>query len=874
MTSEELRRAFLDYFQKSGHTIVPSSPVVPHDDPTLLFANAGMNQFKDLFLGQAERDYSAATSSQKCIRVGGKHNDLENVGHTSRHMTFFEMLGNFSFGDYFKEEAIRHSWVLSTEILKIDGDRIWPSVYREDDDAFEIWTKYVPAERIVRLGEDENFWSMGETGPCGPCSELLFDRGSEYGSAPSPYEDPEGERYPEFWNLVFMQYNRDHEGRMTALPRGCIDTGMGLERAIAFKMGAKSVFETDVLRRLIAQVEELSGVAYSGQPAFHVVADHLRALAFAIADGVIPSNVDRGYVLRKILRRAVRYARQLGLNQPFLAKLVPTLAELMGGHFKELVASQERAEEILTLEEESFLRTLQRGGNLLGQVVESAEQRGSRQIGGEEAFKLKDTYGLPLEEILLIAKDSDLSVDLEQYQQLEQEARERSRAKRQVVSQVVAEGLYRDWVGEHGSTSFVGYESLACSATVVGLIVDGQLVDRLNPGHEGIVLLDSTPFYAEKGGQVGDTGQLEAPGLRALVVDTQSPYSGVVAHLVSLEEGELQVGQVVEARVDAQRRHQIAANHTATHLLHWALQQVVGEQATQAGSLVAPERLRFDFHHHKGLSAEELCRIEDLVNEKIWSSAPVESEEIPYAEAQKRPEIKQFFGDKYGTHVRVVGVGDFSKELCGGTHTKSAGHIGLLRIVGESSIAAGIRRIEAVTAGEAVAYARGDRQLIEEAAGLLKAKPSQLLERVSRLVSEHAEVSREMRRARERQIGELASRLCQEPAMVGDLPLVAAVTEIESGDLRTLGDQVMDRLGSGVAVLGVANDGKCSLLVRVSNDWADHGVAAGKVVQELAPIIGGRGGGKAQSAQAGGQDPARLPEAIAAAAKVCESLVG
>lgn len=874
MTTDQLRDAFLGYFKQHGHAVVPSSPVVPHDDPTLLFANAGMNQFKDLFLGEGERDYRAAATSQKCIRVGGKHNDLENVGHTTRHMTFFEMLGNFSFGDYFKAEAIRHAWTLVTEVLKIDPDRIWPSVFREDDEAFEIWSLYLPSERIVRLGERDNFWVMGETGPCGPCSELLFDRGKEYGSARTPYEDTEGERFLEFWNLVFMQYNRDKEGRMTPLPRKCIDTGMGLERMLALKSGVRTVFETDVLARIIAEVEEIAKVAYgpSQAAAFHVIADHLRCLAFAIADGVVPSNVDRGYVLRKVLRRAVRYGRQLGLRDPFLARLVPALIERMGGHYGELKASRERICEILTLEEEAFLRTLQRGGNLLNQVVESAQESAAKQIGGEEAFKLKDTYGLPLEEILLIAKDSDLTVDLERYQALEQEARDRSRAERKVTHQQVAEGFFREWAEKHGATLFQGYNSLSEEATVLGIVRDGAWVDLLKSGEEGLVLLDRTPFYAEKGGQVGDTGRLTAPGMRGAVVDCQSPYSGLTTHTAVVEEGQLEVGQRLTAAVDRDRRWRIANNHTATHLLHWALQRVAGEQVGQAGSLVAPDRLRFDFHHHKALSPEELRRIEDLVNEKIWSNFPVVSAEISYAEAQKRPEVKQFFGDKYGATVRLVAVGDESQELCGGTHVDAIGRIGSLRILSESSVAAGIRRIEAVTGREAVEAARLDRALIEEAAGLLKAPSGQLLDRIHRLLQEHTEYAREMRKGREEQLKSLAKSLAETVERAGAVALVRAQVEVEADDLRLFADQLIAQMGSGVAVLGRVEKERCSLLVRVSDDLVGRGVSAGKLIQQLAPLIEGRGGGKADAAQAGGRLPERLPDALAHAVKVCQTI--
>jgi alanyl-tRNA synthetase len=873
LNSDQARSAFLNYFANHGHAVVPSSPVVPHDDPTLLFTNAGMNQFKEVFLGEGRRDYARATSSQKCIRVGGKHNDLENVGHTTRHVTFFEMLGNFSFGDYFKEEAIRHAWTVSTELFCMDGERIWASVFQEDDEAFEIWRQYLPAERIVRLGERENFWMMGETGPCGPCSELLYDRGSQYGSAASPYEDSDGERFPEFWNLVFMQYNRDATGRMAALPKKNIDTGMGLERLLAFLGGFSSVFETDVLRSLIRETERLSGLSYSGQPAFHVVADHLRSLAFAIADGAQPSNVDRGYVLRKVLRRAVRYGRQLGFEKPFLAQLVPTLVKEMGSHFSELKSAQGRIEEIVTLEEEAFQRTLRRGGNLLSQVVESAKKRADQLMSGDDAFKLKDTYGLPLEEILLLAKDDNVAVDLERYQALEQEARDRSRRERKVVAQVASESQFADLVAKRGESRFTGYEEGTGEGEVIGLFVDGQPVDQIAQGDEALVVLNRTPFYAEKGGQIGDIGELQAPGVRFVVTDAQAPYTGVVAHIGVLEEGALSLGMRVAAQIDLSRRQQIANNHTATHLLHWALQKVLGDQIRQAGSLVAPDRLRFDFNHHKGMTPEEIRQVEDLVNGRIWENESVSTSEISYAEVQRHPEIKQFFGDKYGSLVRVVAIGDFSKELCGGTHVDRVGRIGCLTVVSESSIAAGVRRIEAVTGRAAIEQMRSKEDLIEEIAGLLKSSPSKLLDRVNRLLEEQTHYAQEMKRARERREADLAKELATQAVEVSGIPLVSAVVDVEPSDLRSLVGQIARQRPEAVVVLGSGGEEMCTLVASVPQYWVDRGLSAGSIVQELAPIVDGKGGGKPAFAQAGGKSPRKLPDAILAAREVVTRFV-
>ncbi|HEY4831058.1 MAG TPA: alanine--tRNA ligase, partial [Waddliaceae bacterium] len=551
MLTKDLRLQFLKYFKQHHHTIVPSSPAFPHDDPTLLFTNAGMNQFKDVFLGDAVRDYTRAVTSQKCIRAGGKHNDLENVGHTRRHLTFFEMLGNFSFGDYFKADAIKFAWEVSTNIFKFDPNRIWPTIFYKDEEAFEIWSKYVPADRITRFDEKNNFWAMGETGPCGPCSELLYDRGPKYGDAPNPAADIQETRYLEFWNLVFMQYNRDEKGKENPLPKPSIDTGAGLERIVNLKMDVDSIYDTDVLRSLIARVEEISGISYPADEshkaaAFRVIADHLRCLSFAIADGAQPSNIDRGYVLRKILRRAVRYGRLLGMEKPFLANVLPRLIDTMGEDYPELIKSQTRIEEILTGEEDAFFRTLRRGGNILNQIIEEAEVH-KRKIAGEEAFKLKDTYGLPLDEILLLAKDAGLGVDTDRYHELEQEAKERSRRIHKTTKQVASENLFAAHVKEHGESTFLGYTEQAANGKVTAIVVDGQFVKEISKDTDGLIILDSTPFYAEKGGQVGDTGILQAQGVLFEVNGCESPYKGVITHVGKMNEGTLQVGDSVTA---------------------------------------------------------------------------------------------------------------------------------------------------------------------------------------------------------------------------------------------------------------------------------------------------------------------------------------
>lgn len=858
MSTGDIRKKFLNYFKNQGHSIVASSPVAPFDDPTLLFINAGMNQFKDVFLGKSRRPYTRATTSQKCIRVGGKHNDLENVGHTARHLTFFEMLGNFSFGDYFKKEAIKFAWEVTTEVFGLDPRRIWPSVYREDDEAFELWTTYVPADHIVRFGEKENFWAMGDTGPCGPCSELLYDRGPDYGSALSPYEDPDGSRYLEFWNLVFMQYNRDEGGVMQPLPRQSIDTGAGLERVMSLRMDVPSVYETDIFTGLIQQIEQVTRINYTPNRAapFRVIADHLRSLSFAIADGVQPSNIDRGYVLRKILRRAVRYGRQLGMDKPFLARVLPRLVELMGDDYPELVTAKERIEATLTLEEESFLTTLRKGGNLLNGIVEQAQKVGNR-ISGDDAFKLKDTYGLPLEEILLLAKDADCSVDLDRYQTLEMEAKDRSRASAKVTSQVASESLF----AELPETRFTGYQQTQGAGKVVALVSGDKRVDALSQGQEGLVVLDTTPFYAEKGGQVGDTGQLTANGLRFAVSDCQNPFTGVIAHSGKVESGTLRVGDAVQAAIDVERRQRIANNHTANHLMHWALRHVGGGAIRQAGSVVTPDRLRFDFSHPKPLSAAEIRTIEDLVNAKIRENRAVEVYDLDYADAQKRTDIIQFFGDKYGLRVRVIDI-DYSKELCGGTHTDRTGNIGYFRIAKEGSISAGVRRIEAVTGAEAQALDRANEDLIADVASVLGAQPNKLLDRANKVLEEHTQYAREVRLAKQREIDLLAKTLAGQHERVGANSTVIKVVDIDPADLKALAEQLLSALKSGVVVLGAVQGDKCALVAAGTADCVQRGFSAVQIIKGVAPLIGGGGGGKADFASAGGKNPEALVKAL------------
>lgn len=876
LKTQDMRQNFLNYFKGKGHAVIPSSSVVPHDDPSLLFINAGMNQFKDVFLGTSIRDYTRATTSQKCIRVGGKHNDLENVGHTTRHLTFFEMLGNFSFGDYFKTDAIAYAWDVATKVFELDPDRIWPTIYLDDDEAFELWKKHVPEKRIVRFGEKENFWAMGDTGPCGPCSELLYDRGNKYGAAKSPLEDTSGERYLEFWNLVFMQYNRSPSGVLEPLPKPSIDTGAGLERIMSLKMGVDSVFETDILRSLIAQVENVSGVAYDASnaefsPAFRVIADHLRCLSFAIADGAQPSNVDRGYVLRKVLRRAVRYGRQLGMEEPFLAKILPRLISEMGDDYKELHNAKDRISEILTAEEEAFIRTLKRGGNILNQIIGRAIVHG-RIISGDDAFKLKDTYGLPLDEITLLAKDAELTVDVDRYNDLEHEAKARSRSAQKNIQQVASENLFADFVVEKGITQFIGYLNGSIESPISAIVVDGQFVDSISEGQEAMVILDCTPFYAEMGGQIGDTGDLTGEKSKFTVTNTIAPYKGVIAHVGKVEKGTLKVGNLVTATIDKLRRLKIANNHTATHLLHWALHEVLGEHVKQAGSVVDEGRLRFDFSHHKALTHQEIAQIEDLVNAKIRTNRAVESYEIPYDEAQKRSEVKQFFGEKYGSNVRVVDI-DFSKELCGGTHTSSLGNIGLFRIAKEGSIAAGVRRIEAVTGADAETLAREGELTLSALAAILKTQPSKVSERIEKLLEENKQLLQELKALKKGTLDQVVEKLTANVETVAGKPLLVAKVDFEGEDLKLFADALSAKMQTLILVLAAAQGSeKCQIIVRVSDDLVSQGVKAGDIVKAIAPIVEGSGGGKPNSAQAGGKAPQNIEKALEKAKEFISSL--
>ncbi len=755
--SKTLRKAFLEFYEQKGHKISPSASVIPNNDPTLLFVNAGMNPFKDIFLGKQKSSSSRATSSQKCIRVGGKHNDLDNVGHTSRHLTLFEMLGNFSFGDYFKKEAIDYAFELVRDVLKIDMGKLWISVYEKDDEAYELWKKHMPENRIVRMDAKENFWSMGAVGPCGPCSELLYDRGPSYGTAKSPLEDTTGERYAEFYNLVFMTYNRQETGELTPLAKPSIDTGMGLERVITLLNDNDTVFESDLFMPMIQTIETLSGHKYEKKselaPCFHVIADHMRAICFSICDKAMPGNSDRGYVLRKIIRRATRYAKRLGLESPFMHKLFDPLFNSMGDDYPELKNAKELICKTLEDEQASFFETLRRGGNILGSIIEKAKAK-DHEISGEDAFKLKDTYGFPLEEILLIAKDNDCSVHLEAFELLEQKAKELSRKSRGQVVQEVTSKCYEDFLKDHEKTEFLGYEQDELKASIEGILVGDTFVDKLEAGSKAGLVLNKTPFYAESGGQVSDTGSIAHNTANFEVVETKSPYPGLTLHYGTLTKGTLLAGEPVDAKIETKVRRRTERHHTAVHLLHWALEKVLGDHITQAGSYVDHERLRLDITHPKPITFEQIQATERLIQEKIEENTKVATREMAYSDVQKRDDIKQLFGEKYSDTVRLVDI-DFSKELCGGTHTNQLSNLGMFKISKEGGLAAGIRRIEAVCANESFNFVENLQNFMHELELKLAAPQAKIMSKIDYQLNQ-AKIQKEQIKGLEKQIAKSA----------------------------------------------------------------------------------------------------------------------
>lgn len=877
-SAHELRQSFLDYFRGYDHAVVSSSPLIPQADPSLLFTNAGMNQFKRVFLGEETRSYRRATSVQKCMRAGGKHNDLENVGYTRRHHTFFEMLGNFSFGDYFKKEAIVFGWEYLTKTLGLPGDRLWVTVFRDDDEAFGLWQSSVgmPASRIVRLGEKDNFWQMGDTGPCGPCSEILIDQGKALGCGKATCAvGCDCDRYLEIWNLVFMQFDRDASGKLNPLPKPSIDTGMGLERLAAVVQGVSSNYDSDLFTPLLAAIGRQTNHSYgeeaSSDRSMRVIADHLRAIAFLIADGILPSNEGRGYVLRRILRRASRHGRLLGTVEPFLHLLTGAVVEHMGGVYPELRQAGSVMREVVRGEEERFIGTLEQGLPLLQNMIESVLQDNRAMLDGEAVFKLYDTYGFPLDLIEEAAREQGLGVDLEGFQRALEAQRERARSSASFAHEDV-HPIVTEVEKLASPTHFLGYGTLEAESVVQALLSEDRLVDSAKAGDVVQVVLDSTPFYAEGGGQVGDQGVLAGAEGQVYVRDTTKIGPGFFLHKGTVSSGQVHKGEKVLARVNRITRNDAARNHTATHLVHAALREILGPHVKQYGSLVAPNRLRFDFAHFKPLSSRELEDIESLVNEQVRENTKVETEVLGVQEAMQAGALA-FFGDKYGDRVRVVEIGEFSKELCGGTHCRFTGDIGLFKIVSEGGVAAGVRRMEALTGSGAWEQGRKVEGQLQEVAELLKTSQSDVVPKTKKLLAALKDRERELEQVKlkfaDAQSGEAKADV---RSVHGVQVHVQRADGLAMQELRALSDKIRNKLASGVIALGSVQDGKVSLLVVVTKDWATK-VPAGELVKTLATHVGGTGGGRPEMAQAGGKHPEKLGEALELVFQLVEAKV-
>ncbi|HCB2022143.1 TPA: alanine--tRNA ligase [Escherichia coli] len=862
-STAEIRQAFLDFFHSKGHQVVASSSLVPHNDPTLLFTNAGMNQFKDVFLGLDKRNYSRATTSQRCVRAGGKHNDLENVGYTARHHTFFEMLGNFSFGDYFKHDAIQFAWELLTseKWFALPKERLWVTVYESDDEAYEIWEKEVgiPRERIIRIGDNkgapyasDNFWQMGDTGPCGPCTEIFYDHGDHIWGGPPGSPEEDGDRYIEIWNIVFMQFNRQADGTMEPLPKPSVDTGMGLERIAAVLQHVNSNYDIDLFRTLIQAVAKVTGATDLSNKSLRVIADHIRSCAFLIADGVMPSNENRGYVLRRIIRRAVRHGNMLGAKETFFYKLVGPLIDVMGSAGEDLKRQQAQVEQVLKTEEEQFARTLERGLALLDE--ELAKISGDT-LDGETAFRLYDTYGFPVDLTADVCRERNIKVDEAGFEAAMEEQRRRARE---------ASGFGADYnamIRVDSASEFKGYDHLELNGKVTALFVDGKAVDAINAGQEAVVVLDQTPFYAESGGQVGDKGELKGANFSFAVEDTQK-YGQAIGHIGKLAAGSLKVGDAVQADVDEARRARIRLNHSATHLMHAALRQVLGTHVSQKGSLVNDKVLRFDFSHNEAMKPEEIRAVEDLVNAQIRRNLPIETN-IMDLEAAKAKGAMALFGEKYDERVRVLSMGDFSTELCGGTHASRTGDIGLFRIISESGTAAGVRRIEAVTGEGAIATVHADSDRLSEVAHLLKGDSNNLADKVRSVLERTRQLEKELQQLKEQAAAQESANLSSKAIDVNGVKLlVSELSGVEPKMLRTMVDDLKNQLGSTIIVLATVVEGKISLIAGVSKDVTDR-VKAGELIGMVAQQVGGKGGGRPDMAQAGGTDAAALPAALA-----------
>jgi len=857
LSSNELRQAFLDFFAERGHEVVASSPLVPGNDPTLLFTNAGMVQFKDVFLGIEKRNYNRAVTSQRCVRAGGKHNDLENVGYTARHHTFFEMLGNFSFGDYFKREAIRYAWDFLTETLELPPEKLWVTVFNDDDEAAAIWLDEmkIDPERFTRMGEKDNFWAMGDTGPCGPCSEIFYDHGPHVAGGPPGSPDEDGDRYVEVWNLVFMQFDRSADGVMTPLPKPSVDTGMGLERMAAVMQGVHSNYEIDLFASLIEATAKTVGVENDGSSSLNVIADHIRACAFLIVDGVLPGNEGRGYVLRRIIRRAIRHGKKLGTDEPFFYKLVKPLAEEMGDAYPELPKASAHVEKVLKKEELRFAETLDQGMEILEGAIEKLS---GEQIPGEIVFKLYDTYGFPVDLTADIARERGLAIDEAGFEAAMAEQRDRARAASKFAAST--EGAIRTEV----ESEFSGYDGTEACGEIVALFRDGSPVDALTAGDEGAVILSSTPFYAESGGQIGDTGILAETGKLFQVVDTQKSGNAIV-HYGAVEVGELVVGDTIDAIVDEERRQAIRLNHSATHLMHAALREVLGEHVQQKGSLVAPDRLRFDFSHYDAVTPEQIDEIEELVNEEIRRNVVADTRLMSYDDAMQSGAVA-LFGEKYGDEVRVLRFGDFSVELCGGTHVDRTGDIGVFKITSEGGIASGVRRIEAVTGKGALEWIDARERTLDQLAGLLRSQPDQAAARVEQLLKRNKELEKELAAAKQALITGQATDHSANVREIDGIKVLA--TRMDGADAKTLReavDRFKDKLQSAVIVVGSVDDGKVRLAAGVTKNNIDR-IRAGDLIKPVAERVGGKGGGRPDFAQAGGSKPEALDDALGAVA--------
>ena len=877
MNFREIRKAFIEYFKERGHEVVPSSSLIPHDDPSLLFTNAGMVQFKRLYLGEEKRAYTRAVTSQKCLRAGGKHNDLENVGYTARHHTFFEMLGNFSFGDYFKRETITWAWDLLTNGFRLPKDKLYVSIYKDDDEAFEIWHKEigVPADRIVRLGEKDNFWAMGDTGPCGPCSEILIDQGEELSCGrPDCAPGCDCDRYLEIWNLVFTQFDRKPDGSLIPLPSPNIDTGMGLERIAAVVQGVKSNYDTDLFKDLISEIERLSGKDYGRQEkqdvSFRVIADHSRAAAFLIGDGVMPSNEGRGYVLRRIIRRAVRYGQNLALEPPFLNKVCLKVIEIMGEDYPELVISREFIEGVVRNEEKRFADTLRYGIKVLNDEIQELKDKKSGTLPGDVAFKLYDTYGLSIDIVQDVAREEGLTVDLDGFEKAMESRRKMSQASWKGSGEEDIPVTYKKLFSQGFKTQFTGYETLSDKGKVVALVFGGKEVSSVHVGDDVEIVLDQTPFYGESGGQVGDRGTIQTAQCIVQISDTQKIAQSIIVHKGKVEKGELKVGETVTAEVDVDRRKATALNHTATHLLHAALRDILGEHVKQAGSLVSPERLRFDFSHFAQIPIETLQEVERWVNRRIRENLAVAITEMDREEAMKTGAMA-IFEERYGERVRLVCVGeDVSKELCGGTHISRTGDIGLFRIVSEGSVGANLRRIEAFTGERALMHDQAQDRQLREMAEMLKTTPDRAIERVQALVQDLKQKEKEIESLRARLLTKKSEDIMAEVREINGVKVLAKEVDADSPkELRESADRLKDKLHSAVIVLGARKNGKAMLTCVVTKDLVGR-FKAGDVIRVLSGIVGGKGGGRPDMAQGGGPKAERLADALEQAYKLVE----